>query len=108
MNPESKNDGKNVVTIPIWNASNCDLVTAESRIPQKNAPERKMQLVTQSSKRLPRKGTSKMKMPVNTESSVSIAPTTKKAAILPSTSSAGRTGVESNCSMVPISHSRAM
>ena len=38
----------------------------------------------------------------------SASPTTKYASILPSTISAGRSGVESNCSMVPISHSRAM
>ena len=38
---------------------------------------------------------------------VSATPTTKKASILPSTISAARTGVESSCSMVPISHSRA-
>ena len=39
---------------------------------------------------------------------MSATPSRKYASILPSTISAGRSGVESNCSMVPISHSRAM
>ncbi len=38
---------------------------------------------------------------------MSAVPTTKYAESLPSAISAGRTGVESSCSMVPFSHSRA-
>ena len=38
----------------------------------------------------------------------SATPTAKYASILPSTISAGRSGVERICSIVPISHSRAM
>ena len=39
---------------------------------------------------------------------MSTTPMTKNASILPSTISAGRSGVDINCSIVPISHSRAM
>lgn len=67
-----------------------------------------MQLVSISSKGLPRKGTRKTATPTPITTSVSTKPRAKKASILPSTSSAGRRGVDSSCSMVPISHSRAM
>ena len=46
--------------------------------------------------------------PTTNEITASTSPTTKYASILPSTISAGRSGVERICSMVPISHSRAM
>ncbi len=58
------------------------------------------------SARLPRKGTSKIKTPTSTRWR-SRTPTTKSPASCPAPVSAGRSGVERSCSIVPISHSRA-
>ena len=77
-------------------------------MPQNSAPNRNRQLVTTSRTMLPRKGTSNTNTPHHHAHHDVHHPNREKASIFPSTSSVGRSGVDSNCSIVPISHSRAM
>src|SRR5579863_5742031 len=108
MKPERRNAGRKEVNVPSWYAINWDRVEADSRMPQHNDPKRNRQLEENSSQMLPLSGTPKMKTPTTRQIAISTMPSAKWADSLPSTSSVGRTGVESSCSMVPFSHSRAM
>src|ERR1019366_2697538 len=101
VKPESRKPGKNVISKPNWYACTCEREPAETQIPEHSAHKRNTHVETASTKKLPRTATV-------TEITESTSPTTKYASILPSTISVGRSGVESTCSMVPISHSRAM
>src|ERR1017187_1741772 len=108
VKPESRKPGKNVISKPNWYACTCEREPAETQIPEHSAHKRNRHVETASTKKLPRNGTVKTVIATVTEITESTSPTTKYASILPSTISVGRCGVESTCSMVPISHSRAM
>src|ERR1035438_8537742 len=108
VKPESRKPGRNETSMPIWYACTCEREPAEIQIPKNSAHQRKRQVETASTTKLPRNGTVKIVIATVTEMAESTSPTRKYASILPSTISAGRSGVESTCSMVPISHSRAI
>ena len=77
-------------------------------MPQHSAPNRNTQAETNSNSTLPLSGTPKTKTPTNRQISMSIKPTQEVRGQLAQRQLDGRTGVESSCSIVPFSHSRAM
>jgi hypothetical protein len=109
VNPESRKPGRNVlnqdaelVGLHLRAAAGRNPDAREQRAPQKRAGGNRQH------QKLPRNGTAKTVMATMSAMAESTSPTRKYASILPSTISVGRSGVESTCSMVPISHSRAM
>src|ERR1039458_2183819 len=108
VKPQSWKPGRNVISKPNWYACTCVREPAETQIPEHSAHKRNRQVETASTAKLPRNGTVKTVIATVTEITEFTSPTRKYASILPRTISAGRNGVESTCSMVPISHSRAI
>src|ERR1035441_7212517 len=106
VKPESRKPGRNETSMPIWYACTCEREPAEIQLPKNSAHNTDRQVETASTTKLPRNGTVKIVIATVTEIAESTSPTRKYASILPSTISVGRSGVESTCSMVPISHSR--
>ncbi|OPZ09530.1 MAG: hypothetical protein BWZ10_02550 [candidate division BRC1 bacterium ADurb.BinA364] len=89
-------------------ASTWDLSEALSINPKNSIPARKTDASAKSSPALPRNGTANSHCPSATASPTSARPMAKYGATLPKSSSGTSTGVPISCSIVPISHSRAI